>query len=506
MKNSKKPDWESEKNKRDFVFIDQTEAVSLLRSTKRPKERPVTVIATKPIRDSLDETCIKQALNANRAPGVDRLILNPDAHGGYGAPIGSVLVSPTHIYPGPVGVDIKCSMSLLQLELPAEELNDKKLCQNLIKTISMNLPSGMKRGQESPACKSRNITLDLADRIVTEGATKEICSTLRIPEEWTDRCEDAFHKGHDKSTSSLVKRLDYLKKNCLGNYDSKMGQFATYGGGNHFGEANIVSVARNDMARSIAKTFKLIDGNVAFLSHCGSRGFGHDLAKNQFQLLLEKFNKWAIPLPGGDKEMVYAPINTQEANDYLDDMALGSNFSTINHLLINALILECFQKVIPGVKGHLVYYISHNIARQEVINSNLTWVHRKGATRAWPARHHGLKGTPFYDTGHPILLPGDPVSGSKVMVAEEGSSLSCYSINHGAGRTMGRNEAKRQLSQKAVDNEFREHNILTNKEKYPVDEAPDSYKDFNEVTKTIEVAGLATTVADLKARFVIKGD
>jgi tRNA-splicing ligase RtcB len=506
MKNSKTTDCFTTENKKDYVFIDQTEAVSLLKSTKYPEHRPVTVIATRPIRDSLDETCIQQAINANRAPGVEKLILNPDAHGGYGAPIGSVLVSPTHIYPGPVGVDIKCSMSLLQMELPAEELKDSKLCQKLIKLISTNLPSGMKKGQESPACKSRNITISLADRIVTEGATKEICSALRIPEEWILRCEDAFHRGHDNSSSALIKRLDYLKKTSLKNYDSKMGQFATYGGGNHFGEANIVSVAGNDMARTIARQFKLIDGNVAFLSHCGSRGFGHDLAKNQFQLLLEKFRKWAIPLPGDDKEMVYAPVNTLEANDYLDDMALGSNFSTINHLLINSVLLECFQKVIPGVKGHLVYYISHNIARQEVINGKLTWVHRKGATRAWPAGHHGLRDTPFYETGHPILLPGDPVSGSKVMVAAEGSSLSCYSINHGAGRAMGRNEAKRQLRQKDVDDKFREMNILSNHEKYPVDEAPDSYKDFNEVTKTIEIAGLATTVADLKARFVIKGD
>jgi len=416
-------------------------------------------------------------------------------------------------------------MSLLQLDLPEKELENNSLCRELINLISMELPSMIKGTQKSPATLKRNITTDLAKQIVTEGATEEICNKLGIPFDWTLRCEDSVHKGHDKTAESLKSRLEYLltpvgkskadkskkvNQKARGggekiHFERKMGQFATYGSGNHFGEANIVHVADNPLAQMTANIFKLIDGCVSVLSHCGSRGFGYELAQNQFKTLLEKFNTWSIPLPGDDKQMVYAPLHTLEANAYLDDMALGANFSTMNHLLINSVLLECFQKVIPGVKGHLVYYISHNIAREEVINNKLVWVHRKGATRAWPAGHHGLKDTPFYDTGHPILLPGDPLSGSKVMVAKEGAKLSCYSINHGAGRAMGRNEAKRQLEQKDVDSSFKESNVLTNRRQYPVDEAPAAYKDFKEVTDTVEKAGLATTVADLKARFVIKG-
>jgi tRNA-splicing ligase RtcB len=150
------------------------------------------------------------------------------------------------------------------------------------------------------------------------------------------------------------------------------------------------------------------------------------------------FSTWSIPLPGDDKELVYAPLGTTHADRYLDDMALGANFATINHMLINAMVLDAFQEVLPGTIGQLVYFISHNIARQEIVDKQPAWVHRKGATRAFPAQHHALKDTPFYETGHPILLPGNPREGSVVMVADEGASKSCYSVNHGAGRCMGR--------------------------------------------------------------------
>jgi tRNA-splicing ligase RtcB len=201
---------------------------------------------------------------------------------------------------------------------------------------------------------------------------------------------------------------------------------------------------------------------------------------------------------------VYAPLGTKEANDYIDDMSLGANFATVNHLLINALVLEAFQEVIPGVRGTLVYFISHNIARQEVVDNKPAWVHRKGATRAFPAGHHALKGTPFFETGHPILLPGNPAAGSSVMVAEEGASLSRYSVNHGAGRRMSRTAATRSLDQKAIDRDLHERDILTNCRQYPIDEAPGAYKDFDEVLRSVERAGLASEVARLKARFVIK--
>lgn len=185
-------------------------------------------------------------------------------------------------------------------------------------------------------------------------------------------------------------------------------------------------------------------------------------------------------------------------------MSLGANFATVNHMLINALVLEAFQEVLPGADGELVYFISHNIARKEVVDGNLAWVHRKGASRAFPAGHHALRETRYYETGHPILLPGDPQAGSAVMVAESGADKSCFSVNHGAGRQLGRKAAMRALDQASIDKSFDDLDILTNCRNYPRDEAPAAYKDVDEVLKSVKQAGLAREVARLRARFVIK--
>jgi len=466
--------------------------------------KPITVIGTQSIRDGFDAGCLQQALNSRGAPGVTDLVLNPDAHLGYGAPVGCVMVSPTHIYPGPVGVDIKCSMSLLQMDLPADQINDRAVRRALILAITDRLPTGAGKGQRSVK-KSRRIYAETGKRVVIEGASASVCNEIGIPPEWALRCEDSFHTGHDGTADALGSRLELLlRRPEFSNFADKIGQLGSYGGGNHFGECEVVELQDREKNAGTADTFGLLDGHVAFLSHCGSRGFGHNLASGQFRSLQHHFAKWDIPLPGGDRELVYAPLGTPEANAYIDDMSLGANFATINHLLINALVLDAFNEVLPGVKGHLVYFISHNIARQEIINNKRAWVHRKGATRAFPAGHHALIDTPFQKTGHPILLPGNPRDGSVVMVAEEGAALSCYSVNHGAGRCMGRKAAHRTLDQKTIDQELLDHDILSNCREYPRDEAPAAYKNFSEVLRSVTSAGLARTVAKLKARFVIK--
>lgn len=465
---------------------------------------PITVIGTEAIRNTFDELCIQQAINSRTAPGVTDLVLNPDAHCGYGAPVGCVMVSPTHIYPGPVGVDIKCSMSLLQTNLPAEAVDDRRTRRALIEAICERTPTGAGRGQRH-AKKSRFVDAALGKRAVTEGASREVCDALGIPFHWAARCEDSFHLGHDDTRAALAERLDVLlARDHFRNFAEKVSQLGSYGGGNHFGECEVVHVAGNDRARRAADVFGLRENHIAFLSHCGSRGIGHQLASGQFRALQTKFSEWNIPLPGNDRELVYAPLGTPEADAYLDDMALGANFATVNHLLINALVLEAFQEIFPGTTGQLVYSISHNIARKEMVDNRPAWVHRKGATRAFPGGHFSLQNTPFAETGHPILLPGNPQAGSSVMVANAGAEKSCYSVNHGAGRVLGRKRAIRELDQKSIDESFAKADILTNCRSYPRDEAPAAYKDFHEVLRSVELAGLATEVARLKARFVIK--
>lgn len=463
---------------------------------------PITVIGTEAIRQTFDEGCLRQAMNSRMAPGVTDLVLNPDAHIGYGAPVGCVMASPTHIYPGPVGVDIKCSMSLLQFDLPAERIVKPRVRRALIDAICERVPTGAGKGQRH-APKSRYIHPQVGRVLAAEGANNNTLTMLDIPKSWQFRCEDAHHVGHDDTTDALYNRLDYLlETEALRSFDNKMSQLGSYGGGNHFGECEVVHI--NEEQRDVAEAFGLRDRCVAFLSHCGSRGFGHDLASLQFKAMQSKFEQWAIPYPGGDRELCYAPLGSPEANNYLDDMALGCNFATINHLLINALVLEAFQEIFPGVQGQLVYFISHNIARKEIVRNREAWVMRKGATRAYPAGHHALKKTPFAKTGHPILLPGDPQRGSAVMVAQPGAEQALYSVNHGAGRVLGRKAAIRKLDQKQIDASFDAQDILTNCRQYPRDEAPAVYKDFDEVLTSVKTAGLAEEVARLQARFVIK--
>src|SRR4051794_38720812 len=168
----------------------------------RDKGKPITVIGTNSIRAGFDATCLQQALNARSAPGVSDLVLNPDAHAGYGAPVGCVLVSPTHIYPGPVGVDIKCSMSLLQLDVPADEVADRQVRRALINAICDRIPTGAGRGQRSVK-KSRHVSEALGRRAVTEGASASVCEGLGIPADWISRCEDAVHRGHDDTRDAL---------------------------------------------------------------------------------------------------------------------------------------------------------------------------------------------------------------------------------------------------------------------------------------------------------------
>ena len=465
---------------------------------------PITVIGNEAIRATFDEKTLQQAVNTRCAPGVIDVALNPDAHCGYGAPIGCVMVSPSHIFPGPVGVDIKCSMSLLQFDIPADEIKEKSVRRDLIRAVCDRTPTGAGQGQRH-AKKGRKFAKGLPRQAVIEGATESVCEQFGIPFDWTERCEDAVHYGHDRSVKALEHRLNrILKEGYMRNFEEKMTQFGSYGGGNHFGECEIVSIGQDEQAKQAAAVFGLKDGYVAFLSHCGSRGFGNILATEQFKIMQRKFKESKTPFPGNDRELVYAPVGSHEADDYLDDMAMGANFATVNHLFINALVLEAFREVFPNVRANFVYYISHNIVRRENWKDQSVLVHRKGATRAFPAGHHALRGTPFESTGHPILLPGNPRGGSAVMAGLPGAELTAYSINHGAGRVMGRRNAARTLNQKAVDQEMLDDDILTNCQRYPLDEAPAAYKNFDDVLQSVKEAGLAAEVARLRATFVIK--
>jgi tRNA-splicing ligase RtcB len=464
-----------------------------------PDHCPIEVIGNESIRGSFGDSCIYQAMAAARSPGVSRFVLNPDAHWGYGVPIGSVLVSPTHIYPSPVGVDIKCSMSLLQTDVPEDEIVDPRVRRQLIREIESRLANGRK-----PA-RDQGVTEESGFDAAVHGGSKKVVKHFGIPQAWLDRCETAKHSVLNDAQDSLAIRMEKLiREKVITDFQGKCRQLGSYGGGNHFGECEVVRVVDSETARKTAASFGLRDGCVGFLSHCGSRGLGYALATNQFYQLKTAFKKKGLAYPNGDAQLVYAEYGSPEATEYLTDMSLGANFATVNHLLINSIVLQAFQKVLPGARGELVYFISHNIANREELDGQYVWVHRKGATRALPSGHANLVGTPFEETGHPILLPGNPRDGSSIMVALPGASRTAFSINHGAGRCMSRTEAKKKLNAAAVQKSLDDFDVLSNSRHYPVDEAPDAYKNFADVLQSVEQAGLAQEVAKLQARFVIK--
>lgn len=455
---------------------------------------PVKIVGNYYVVRSICERTIQQAKNCAVAPGVERVILNPDAHAGYGAPIGSVLVTDDVIYPGPVGVDIKCSMSYLQTNIPAEEIEDLPKRRELIDALCDRVSTGA-----GYARAKHGRSIDPVDglRACCQGASESVCRSLGIPPHWANCCEDRQH-GEEWELFGL---LDQIGKN-IPRLPRKMDQLGSLGGGNHFCEGAITNVVDSP----VANRFGLLDGCLGFLTHCGSRGIGHWLATQQFHRLQEFFKSWRIPFPGDDKELVYAPVDSPQGREYLNYMAIGANFATVNHLLINQLVSEAVASVFPDAESRFVYFISHNIVRHEARGSQgKKWVHRKGATRAYPAFHHELKGGPFYETGHPILLPGDPMRGSAIMVASQGAGENEFSVNHGSGRQIGRKQARRELNQAVVDQGLRYSDVIHNNREFPLDEAPAVYKDFNEVIDSVVGADLATKVANLDAKLVVKG-
>lgn len=468
-------------------------------------QEPIRFFMTPALVASMDEDCIQQAINTAAAPGVVKLSLGPDCHRGFGCPVGSVVVTEDMVYPGPVGPDICCSMSYLQTNLSSEVVRERPIRRQLIDAIVARIPSG---ASNRFAPKGRGqLSRELRRRIIIEGPSAGVLQDLGVPLAWAARCELAA--SNDAQRAALADRwLEHERTDFKQDYLlSKVNQIGSYGAGNHFGEAQITQI----VDQAVGAAFGLRDGCVGFLSHCGSRGFGYRLAEKHFKGLAAHFAKWHIPLPGGDKELVYAPVESPEGQAYLLDMALGANMATVNHLLLNQLVSEAFAEVFGAAfQADFVYHISHNIGRHEMWKDmgGSVWkrgyVWRKGATRSMPGNHPSLARTCYEGIGHPILLPGDPVSGSRIMVGRPGAAKSAFSINHGAGRAMGRKEAKRQLTRAVVNETMERGDVLFNSRDYPVDEAPQAYKDFNEVCGAVEKADLASTVANLRAIFVIK--
>jgi len=264
-----------------------------------------------------------------------------------------------------------------------------------------------------------------------------------------------------------------------------MGQIGSLGGGNHF-----IELQRSEQT-----------GTLFVQVHTGSRGFGHGLATNYFELA-----RAANPSEVRDIDLGFFMPGSPHYKGYLNAVAAGGNFAILNRLVIFEQIAQAFREVFRQ-DLQLVYEISHNLVQKE-------WhpefgdvlVHRKGATRAFPAGHPGLAGTQWETTGHPILIPGSNKDYSFILRPLAGAAASGFSVNHGAGRQMSRTEAIRRLSQRKIDDEYKAAGILVNLDGHvPLDEAAPCYKPAREVVQAVVDAGLARIEHELWPLSSLKG-
>jgi tRNA-splicing ligase RtcB len=446
--------------------------------------KKIDIFATEPIVNELSDSTIKQACNTAMTPGVDKINLNADAHEGYGCPIGSVVATRNTIMPGPIGYDISCSMSYLQTDLPAEELKTKEARRNIINRLTDYIPQG---AGSKMAPEQINIDHKTFLEILEKGASdKELIKKLGIEPSWVENLERTHLPADPGGLSAKT-----LKRG--------ENQSGSLGGGNHFLEAQKVDIIDPEISNAWG-----INNNTGILTHCGSRGLGHQIATEYFEILW-KYTQEKYP-DFKNKDLVFADVESAIGRKYLLSMGCAANFAIVNHLLINSAIYSALMDIYPSVKCHLVYHISHNLAQKEKISNKEFYIHRKGATRAFPPEHPALEGTKFFATGHPVIIPGSSLTGSSIMAGVKGNEKNFYSTPHGSGRTMSRRAAKKKLSQAYVNEKMDEAGVLFNKRNYPVDEFAETYKDYDEVIKSVVMAGLAREVADLKPLFVIKGD
>lgn len=434
-----------------------------------------------------------QIKNVATLPGILKAaMVMPDGHEGYGFPIGGVAAFDMEkgvISPGGVGYDINCGVRLLTTELTPAEVRPK--INDLINTIFKNIPSGV-------GSKGRlRLTTRELDDAVTRGVDWAIEHGYGLEKD-KERCEEnGSIGGADPSVVS-----DMAKKRGLP-------QFGTLGAGNHFLEVQEITEVRNE---SIAKSFGLEKGKISVMIHCGSRGFGHQVCDDYIRKMISASQKYNIKLP--DRELCCAPIGTEEADSYIKAMYCAVNYAFCNRHVIMHWVRESFDQVFgKGTSDdmHLVYDVCHNIAKFEEHEidgkKEKVCVHRKGATRAFPAGRPEVPSI-YRDVGQPVLIPGTMGTSSYVLVGKEEGMINAFgSTCHGGGRVMSRNEAIRSwkggdiqkaLAGKGITIRATDPTLLA-------EEAPSAYKDIDDVVKSVELAGISSVVAKMVPIGVAKG-
>lgn len=435
-----------------------------------------------------------QVKNAAHLPGIlEASIAMPDAHWGYGLPVGGVVA--THpeegvISPGGVGYDIGCGVRLLRSALTRADLAPH--LDALADALFREVPCGV--GSEGAVRLERGEL----DQVLRHGAGWAVKRGLG----WNSDLEHCEEGGV----------LDGADPRAVSDSAHARGkdQLGTLGSGNHFLEVQEVEEVYDARA---AAALGLEAGQVTVMIHCGSRGLGHQVCTDHVRDLGGKLGRWGITLP--DRQIACAPLRSPEAVAYLGAMRAAANFAWANRQCIAHAVRRAFESVLrrgaPQLGLHLVYDVAHNIAKFETHETESgkvrCLVHRKGATRAFPAGHPDVPAA-YRAVGQPVLVPGDMGRYSYVLIGGAGAMTHAFgSTCHGAGRQMSRTQAVRETRGRDLVAELREAGVTVRYEGRDTlrEETIEAYKDVAQVVQVCEGADLARRVARLKPFIVVKG-
>ncbi len=433
-----------------------------------------------------------QLTNVATLQGIQMAALGmPDIHEGYGFPIGGIAAMDVEqgiISPGGIGYDINCGVRLLKTNLYYDQIKNK--IPELAKALFRWVPSGLKKGQ-GLKLKAKEL-----EAVLRHGAQ------ALIPMGYATEEDIHFTESFGK--------LSWANPNCVSKRAKERGsqQLGTIGSGNHFVEIDRVQKIEDETAATI---YGLHPNQIVVLIHTGSRGLGHQVATDYIYQMLWKMEDYGIEVP--DKQLACAPFSSVEGQNYFAAMAAAANFAWANRQMVTYEVRKAFEEVLGKrkVKIQVCYDVAHNIAKLETHTINgmkkEVIVHRKGATRAFPA-HHPEVIPEYRDVGQPVLIPGSMGTASYVLAgAQQSMSLAFGSTCHGAGRKLSRKQAKKQVDGKALIQELRKKGIWTQAGSYKgvAEEAPIAYKNVHSVVEVVHQVGLARKVAVLKPLAVIKG-
>lgn len=442
-----------------------------------------------------EDLTLQQCANVAHLPGILKYsIVMPDGHQGYGFPIGGVAAFDAEegvISPGGVGYDINCGVRLLLTNLDLKDV--KPQLGKLIDTLFEMVPSGLgSRGG------IRLTTSELND-VLDRGVQWAIEKGYGIPED-AERCEEG---GSMKTADSSL-----VSQSAKGRGSNQLG---TLGSGNHFLEVQAVDRIYDQRA---AKAFGIDhEGQVVVMIHSGSRGLGHQVCSDYLHVMENAVSKYKIRIP--DRELACAPATSREASDYFAAMSAACNFAWVNRQCIMHWTREAFRKTFgsdPERLGmRLVYDVAHNLAKREEHavdgKRRLLYVHRKGATRAFPAGRPEIPAE-YRDIGQPVIIPGSMGTASYLLLGGQNSlDLSWGSTAHGAGRFLSREAAIKKYWGSNVKRDLEEKGIRLRAANIRViaEEAPGAYKDVDRVASVSDALGIATLVARMVPLGVTKG-